>query len=71
MIDTVPAVPPVTTPDVDTVAVVLLPVLQVPPVVVSVNAVVIPSHTVGVPPIVAGSAFTVTFAVAAQPLTGR
>ena len=68
----VPAVPPVTTPvALPTIAVALLPVLHVPPVAVSVRVVVSPSHTVIVPVILLGSGFTVTFAVAAQPLSGR
>ena len=47
---TVPAATPVTTPvDDPTVAVAVLPLLQVPPVEVVVKVVVLPTHTDGVP----------------------
>ena len=59
----VPAATPVTNPDVLTIARVGVELLQVPPVVVSVKAVVLPTQTLLVPPIAAGAvgrAYTVT-----------
>ena len=70
----VPAISPVTIPDVPTVPMAGLVLLQVPPAVISVSDVVEPAHTVGVPvmlPGAAGNELTVTTAVVAilpQPL---
>jgi hypothetical protein len=64
---TVPAVTPVTTPEVLIDAFVLL-LLHVPPVVVLVSVVVLPSQTVSVPVIVPGSALMVTVAAVIQPV---
>ena len=58
-----PGAPPVTTPPADIGAMVLLLLLHVPPGDASVNAEVRPTHTVGVPPMVAGCGFTVTTTV--------
>lgn len=64
-----PAKMPHTIPDeVPTVAIVGLLMLHEPPVVRSLNVVHIPSHTEVVPVIAAGNGFTVTFAVALQPV---
>jgi hypothetical protein len=59
---------PLTTP-VDELTVATLPTLlvQVPPALL-LNVVVLVAQTIAVPPIVVGSAFTVTTAVAAQPV---
>jgi hypothetical protein len=63
----VPGDTPVTKPDpATTVAMVVVPLLQVPPV-VSVNKVVDPWHTLKVPVIAAGNALTVTTFVLVQP----
>ncbi len=59
----VPAATPVTTPPVFTVAIAVALLIHVPPDTVLVRVVVDPVHTVAVPPIAAGVAFTVTFAV--------
>jgi hypothetical protein len=67
MVD-VPPVLPVTIPAASTVATVVLLLLQVPPVVVLVSVVVCPAHTIGVPPIAAGEAITVTTIDAVQPV---
>ena len=66
MIVVVPAVTPVTTPDVETDATAELLEDQVPPVVAEANCVVNPEHTFVAPVIAAtvGNAFTVTTAVA-------
>lgn len=59
----VPAATPVTTPLLETVAIPVAELLHTPEGVASVNAVVLPTHTVLVPPIdagVAGSELTVT-----------
>lgn len=62
---TVPAATPVTIPDDDpTVAVNTSLLLHVPPLVASVSVLVSPSHTLSVPPIAAGNAFTETVTVA-------
>ena len=67
---TVPADTPVTTPVPEpTVALLVLLLLQVPPVVASVNAVVKPAHTLVVPVIEAGNGFTVTVIVGVLPET--
>jgi hypothetical protein len=42
---------------------------HVPPVVASINVVVIPEHTVRIPTIAVGNGFTVNTAVVWQPLT--
>lgn len=64
-----PSATPVTIPvDAPTVAVVVLDEDQVPPAVASVSVVVPPIQTTGVPPIVAGNAFTVATAVLRQPV---
>ena len=71
MVD-VPAVTPVTIPlDDPIVATAVLPLLHAPPEVPLVNVVVLPMHTESVPPILAGSAYTVTILVAAQPVVGN
>ena len=63
MIVVVPASRPVTTPELlPTVAVVALLLLHVPPVGVLLSVLLLPTHTVGVPPITAGRALTVTLA---------
>jgi hypothetical protein len=65
----IPAVPtatPVTTPEVLTVATLVLSLLQVPPVVASARVVVNPAQTVAVPVMAAGPPFTVTIFVARQ-----
>ena len=63
-----PAATPVTTPVKEpTVAIEVLPLLQVPPVALSVSVVVVPIHRVAVPPIALGVRFTVTILVAALP----
>ena len=59
---------PVTTPVADTVPAAGLLLLQVPPPVRSVNAVVKPAHTDNVPVIPTGTGFTVTTAVVIQPV---
>ena len=64
----VPEVTPVTTPEAFIVAVVAPPLLHVPPVVASLNVVVPGAHTVIVPVIADGIVFTVTIAVAVQPI---
>jgi len=57
----VPDATPVTTPaPVPMVAIVVVPLAQVPPVVPSVNVTVEPAHTGALPPIAPGEAFTVT-----------
>ena len=55
-----PALPPVITPSVPILAIVPSLLLQVPPVVPSLRAVVNPWHTVGVPLIAGGVGFMVT-----------
>jgi hypothetical protein len=52
----VPLAIPVTEPDVPTVAIEVLLLLQAPPVVPSVSVALEPTHTVKVPPMAAGSA---------------
>jgi hypothetical protein len=65
----VPGVPPVIMPvPVPIVAVVVLAVLQAPPVVISLSVAVRPVHMRVVPLMAAGCGLTVTVAVAAQPL---
>ena len=64
---TEPTPVPVTTPAVLTVAILPLAVVQVPPVVVSDNVVVDPTHKVMVPVIDAGTGFTVTTVVVVHP----
>ena len=58
-----PAIFPVTTPDVPTLAIVAALLAQVPPVVASVRLVVVPAQIAKVPVIVAGDVFTVTIVV--------
>ena len=65
---TVPATNPVTMPEVETVPVPAVDELHKPPGLVSLNAVLLPAHSAGVPVIIAGAAFTVTMAVAVQPV---
>jgi hypothetical protein len=57
---TAAAATPVTMPVAFTVALVVLLLIQLPPAVVELNAVVAPTHTNGVPVIPAGVVFTVT-----------
>src|ERR1700677_2736201 len=65
----VPGVAPVTVPeDIPTVTTDVLPLLQVPPVVVFSNVVVSPAHTVSVPEITDGNEFTVMPLVTVQPV---
>lgn len=65
----VPASTPVTTPVAGImVAVAVLLLLQVPPALASLSVTDAPSHTPVAPVIVAGSGFTVTLAVAVQPV---
>ena len=64
---TTPAVTPVTIPPGVTVASKILLLLQVPPGVASVSAIVNPTHTVDGPMMAEGSESTVTTAVEAQP----
>ena len=59
----VPAVDPVTVPSVPTVATMMLLLVQTPPVVASVSAVVVPWQITFVPVITAGCKFTVTVAM--------
>jgi len=66
----VPDATPFTTPEVLTVASVVVELLHTPPVVASVNVVVLPTQTDLVPPIAAGAegnAYTVTVVVLVQP----
>ena len=64
----VPAETPETTPVPDaTAAIAVLLLLHVPPPVASVNVVVDATHRADVPPIAAGSAFTVIVFAAIQP----
>ena len=68
MITDKPVATPVTVPAVgSTVAIVVVPLLQLPPVAASVSSVVMPAHTRGLPAISAGNGFTVRVAVAKQP----
>ena len=69
MILTVPGLIPDTTPELFTVALVVLLLLQVPPPGVLANVVVAAIHTVGVPvmEVTTGSALTVIPAVATHP----
>ena len=65
----VPAASPLTFPlTLPTVATSVLLLLQAPPVVWSLSAVVAPEHTDSVPSIGGGSAFTVTVVRAVQPV---
>jgi hypothetical protein len=60
----VPAATPITTPVPEpTVATPVLPLLQVPPLALLLNVVVLPMHTDAVPVIVAGTGFTVMIVV--------
>ena len=61
---------PVTMPVLPTVAIAGVPLLQVPGPEASNSGVVWPAHTAAVPVIGKGEAFTVTIAVAEQPLGG-
>ncbi len=62
-----PAATPVTTPEEEpTVATSKSELVHTPPVTVLVRVVVAPTHTVGVPPIVGGIAFTVSVAILRQ-----
>ena len=63
-----PGKTPVTTPPEVTVAIDGVLDNHTPPVVASVNAVVPPTHTLGVPAIATGDELTVTTAEVAQPL---
>ena len=62
-----PAEMPVTFPDPSSEILVLV-VLQIPPATKSLREVVSPAHTVGAPPMPDGTIFTVTCAVAIQPI---
>jgi len=65
----VPDDTPVTTPVVPaTVATLVVPLVQVPPVVPSVNVIVDPAQNADAPAMVAGEALTVTTVVAVQPV---
>jgi hypothetical protein len=65
----VPATTPVTIPDDEpTVATEGAPLVHAPPVVLLLNVVLAPSHTVAMPDIDAGKEFTVTTAVTLQPV---
>jgi hypothetical protein len=68
---TAAAATPVTMPVALTVAFVVLLLIQLPPVVVVLNAVVAPTHTIGVPVIAAGVALTVTTLVVMHALLPR
>jgi hypothetical protein len=64
-------VPPVNDPEVSPmVATVVLLLLHVPPVVTSINVVVVPGQILSVPVIVDGIGLTVTIVVARQPVPG-
>lgn len=63
-----PEATPVTIPEVPTVANAVLLLLQVPPLVASVSVVVDPAQTMAVPPMAAGSGFTVTIEVVIHPV---
>jgi len=65
----VPFSMPVTMPVVDTVPIVVLTLLHVPPPVASLSDVVSPTHTDSTPEMAAGWVSTVTMVVAAQPFT--
>ena len=67
MIWQVPIATPVTTPVLLTVAIAVLLLLQVPPVVASLKALVPPTVVVGVPVIAAGAGLTVTECDALHP----
>jgi hypothetical protein len=64
----VPAVIPITIPDPDPIVALVLLALQAPPVVPSASVVVCPVHTLCVPVIPTGAAFTVTVFVAWHPI---
>jgi hypothetical protein len=64
----VPAVTPVTTPPAVIVATAGVALLHVPPAVALLKVVVALTHTLVVPVIAAGSGFTVTVVVTAQPV---
>ena len=68
MITEVPAVTPVTSPVTEFTFVFALLLLQAPPARASLRDVVSPSHTVGVPEIADGAAFTVTTVDTEQPV---
>jgi len=60
--------PPVTDPDTEpTEAIMILPLLQVPPLVTSFKLIVAPEQTVAGPVIAAGEVFTVIVAILEQP----
>ena len=61
-----PTVTPLTVPVAATVAIEVLPLLHVPPAIMSPNEVVAPAHTFADPVITAGSGFVVTIVVAEQ-----
>ena len=64
----VPAVTPVATPvDDPMIAMVVLPLIHIPPPAASVSAVVAPGHTCNVPPIADGPKFTVIVIITLQP----
>jgi len=65
----VPVATPVTVPVAEPIfATAVVPLVQVPDEVASVKVVVPVPHTLGVPPIAAGFAFTVTWAVLLHPV---
>ena len=66
-INEVPAETPVTIPPASMVATPVVPLLQVPPGVISPRLVVEPAHTVVVPVIAAGNGLTVTVIVKGDP----
>ena len=63
----VPGVMPVTTPDAEPMLIVLPVALQVPPVGISLNVIVVPGHTAVAPMIADGNIDTDTVVVALQP----
>ena len=64
----VPTVPPFTIPVADPIVALVLLLVHVPPPVASLNVVVSPKHTLRSPSIAVGTGFTVTTAVALQPV---
>jgi len=69
VIVTTPSVMPVTVPDVEPmVATAVLLLLHTPPLVISVNVIVKPTHTLLVPPMAAGFGLTVKLVTAIQPV---
>ena len=65
-----PAAIPLTVPVALIVAIVITPLPHVPPVVASLNVVLLPAHIVAIP-VIGCKGFTVTITVAAQPAVVR